>query len=327
MAFKTLSQYTTAERFEGKKEALMHLAYRKAMEKPLFNDIPFCTPRDIDPAGVNGAEIVKISYIEGITGSKVRKIGIEGTPINVVRKTETVELDAINSTYNIDRRQVKSQNEFNVTVVDNMKDATLSCADGVLAHLIKGKKGNDMAWNGLDYYFESGNALSGMDLTTPLTLTGGVVDEATALKFGSHLRKAINGMGMNKPTGVITTSEGLELLQAYNQVTHVGIKYIKVGDVEYNDFMGLKTYDMPNTYFDEAVLAKGIPFYFVRLKADKTGLVMVTKDGEVFDPIIPDMNKSNGRVYEGSNEIVCALVPCTTECASRCFVTVTASEG
>ena len=320
MAFKTLMQYTTAERFEGKQEARMHLAYRKAMTKPLFNLLPFCTPRDIDPAGVDGAELVKISYIDGLTGAKARKIGVEGTPLNVVRKTETVEMEAINSTFQIDRRQIKSANEFGPVVADNMNDATLSVADCLLQNLIKGKKGADWAWNGLDYYFEVGNALSGMDVTTVLSLTGGVVDSAAALKFGSHLRKAINGMGTNKPTAVITTTAGLELIQAYNQVTNVGIKYIKVGDVDYDDFMGLKACALSDEYFDETQLAKGIPFYFVRLTADKTGFVIVTKDGNIFDPIAPDMNKHDGRVYEGSNEMVCVPVPCTVECASRCFV-------
>ena len=320
MAFKTLSQYTTDERFNGKQEARMHLAYRKAMTKPLFNMLPFATPKDIDPAGVDGAELVKISYIDGLTGAKARKIGVNGTPINVVRQTETVEMEAINSTFEIDRRQIKSANEYTAVVNDNMNDATLSVAEGLLQNLIKGKKTADWAWNGLDYYFESGNALNGMDVATVLELTDGVIDRATANKFGTQLRKAINGMGVNAPNTVITTPSGLELIQSYNQETNVGIKYIKVGDVEYNDFMGLRVAVLPEAYFDDTQLAKGIPFYFVRLVADKTGLVIVTKDGNIFDPIAPDMSKSNKRVYEGSNEMVCVPVPCTTECASRCFV-------
>jgi hypothetical protein len=322
MAFKTLSQYTTDERFNGKQEARMHLAYRKAMTKPLFNMLPFATPKDIDPAGVDGAELVKISYIDGLTGAKARKIGVNGTPINVVRQTETVEMEAINSTFEIDRRQIKSANEYTAVVNDNMNDATLSVAEGLLQNLIKGKKTADWAWNGLDYYFESGNALNGMDVATVLELTDGVIDRATANKFGTQLRKAINGMGVNAPNTVITTPSGLELIQSYNQETNVGIKYIKVGDVEYNDFMGLRVAVLPEAYFDDTQLAKGIPFYFVRLVADKTGLVIVTKDGNIFDPIAPDMGKSNQRVYEGSNEMVCVPVPCTTECASRCFVKV-----
>ena len=326
MAFKTLSQYTTAERFEGKQEARMHLAYRKAMTKPLFNLLPFGTPRDIDPAGVDGAELVKVSYIEGLTGAKARKIGVEGTPLNVVRKSETVEMEAINSTFEIDRRQIKSTQEYGAVVADNMNDATLSVADGLLQNIIKGKKTANWAWNGLDYYFEDGNALSGMKITTPLTLTDGVVDTATALKFGAFIRKAINGMGVNKPTAVITTVEGKGLLQSYNAVTHQGIKDIKVGDVEYETCMGLAICDLPEAYFDEAILAQGIPFYFVRLTPDKTGFVIITKDGNIFDPIAPDMNKANGRVYEGSNEMVCCPVPCSVECASRCIVKVGA-EG
>jgi hypothetical protein len=320
MAFKMLQQYTTAERFEGKDEAKLFLSYRKAMTQPLFNLLPVCTPRDIDKAGVDGAELVKLSFIEGLTGAKSRAIGIEGTPINVVRQTETVEMAAINSTFQIDRRQIRSANEFAPVIKDNMDDATLSVIDCLLQNLIKGKKTADWAWNGLDYWFEDGNALSGMKITTPLELTDGVVDTASALKFGSHLRKAINGMGINKPNTVITTTAGLELIQAYNQITNQGIKYIKVGDVEYNEFMGLKACDLPEAYFDSAIIAEGIPFYFVRLVADKTGFVLVTKDGNIFDPISPDVNKANGRVYEGSNEMVCVPVPCTTECASRCLV-------
>lgn len=322
MAFKTLSEYTSAERFEGKHTAQMFLAYRKSMTKRLFNLLVFCTPRDIDPNGVNGAELVKVSWIDGLTGAMARKIGIEGKPLNVVRKSETLEMEAINSTFQIDRRQIKSSNEVASVLSDNMNDATLSVVDGLLRRLFKAKVSNGDAFNGLDYYFGEGNALSGMVVSNVLNLADGVVDSKTALQFGNHLRKAINGMGENKPTAVVTTSQGLELIQAYNQVTNVGIKYITVGDVEYTDFMGLTTCDMPEAYFSPEILEKGIPFYFLRLKKDKTGFVICTKDGEVFDPITPDMNKSDGRVYEGSNEMVCVPVPCTVECAAICYVKV-----
>jgi hypothetical protein len=322
MAFKKLSDYTATERFNGKQEAQMFLQYRKAMNKRLFNLLPFCKPRDIDPNGVDGAEVVKISWIDGLTGAKARKLGIEGTPINVVRQTATVEMEAINSTFEIDRRQIKSTNELPSVINDNMGDATLSVADGLLQRLFKARVANGDAFNGLDYYFEDGNALSGMSINTAINLPEGVVDSKSALQFGTGLRKAINGTGENKPTAVVTTTAGLELIQAYNQVTNVGIKYIKVGDQEYTDFMGLTTCDMADSYFAEEELAKGIPFYFLRLTKDKTGFVVVTKNGEIFDPIVPDVNKTNGRVLEGSNEMVCVPVPCTVECASRCFVTV-----
>lgn len=322
MAFKTLDQYTTEERFDGKQEARLHLAYRKAMNQPLFNALAFCTPTDIDPTGVNGAELVKVSYIDGLTGAKARKVGVEGTPINVVRKTETVEMEAINHTFNIDRRQIKSANEVNAVVNDNMNNATLSVADTLIQNLFKARKTTDWAWNGLDYYLEDGNALSGMAVKTVLILAEGVVDSASALKFGSHLRKAINGMGVNKPNIVVTTLNGLELIQAYNQVTNVGIKYITVGDVQYTEFMGLTAIALPDEYFDEAVLNGNDVFYFIRSVADKTGFVICTKDGQIFDPISPDMDKHDGRVYEGSNEMVCVPIPCTVECASRCFVKV-----
>ena len=326
MAFKGLKDYTTAERFNGKQEARMHLAYRKSMKNKFFNLLVFCKPKDIDPNGVDGAELVRISWIDGLTGAKARKIGIEGEPINVVRKTETIEMDAFNSTYEIDRRQIKSAQEIPSVLKDNADDATLSCVELMVDKVFKAKVTKGDAFNGLDYYFEEGNALSGMNVSTVLNLDEGIVDSKTALQFGNHLRKALNGMGSNKATAVVTTQRGLELIQAYNQVTNVGIKYIKVNDEEYTDFMGLNTCDMADSFFDEEVLAKGIPFYFIRLVKDKTGFVIVTKDGTIFDPIVPNLAKkledADGRVYQGSNEIVCAPVPCTIECASRCFVTV-----
>lgn len=318
MAFKNLKDYTSAERFEGKQMAQMNLAYRKAMVKPLFNRLIFCTPKDIDPSGVNGAELVKITYIDGLTGASTRKIGVEGKPVNVVRKSETVEMDALNSTFEVDRRQYKSAAEYSAVVNDNMNDATLSVAEALLSNIIKGRKGAELAWNGLGYYFEVGNALAHMSMSTVLE-TAGIVDSASALKFGNHLRKAINAMGVNKPTDVWTTSEGLELIQAYNQITNQGIRYIKVGDVDYTDFMGLAVSVLPDEYMDTADAGK-IPFYFVRLAKDKTGFNIITKDGTIFDPIVPDFNKIDGRVAQGSNEMVCVPVPCSIECAARCYV-------
>ena len=60
MAFKQLSEYTSSERFDGKQEASMHLAYRKANMVPGFNLLTFGKPSDIDPAGVDGAELPQI---------------------------------------------------------------------------------------------------------------------------------------------------------------------------------------------------------------------------------------------------------------------------
>lgn len=323
MAFKKLEDYTTEERYEGKEEARMFLAYRKAMSKRLFNLLTFCKPTDIDPAGVDGAMLVKISYIEGLTGAKARKLGVEGEPLNVVRKSETVEMEIINSTFTLDRQQIKSSKELPAVINDNMNDATLSVADEILLRFFKAKKANGDKFNGLDYYFEDGNALSGMQIKTVLNLAEGVVDSKTALQFGTLLRKAINGMGQNKPNVLVTTTQGLELIQAYNQVTNIGNKYITVGDQEYTDFMGIKTCDMPNEYFsDESIADNKIPFTFLRSTKDKTGVVICTPNGEVFDPLVPDMSKHDGRVYEGSNESVCVPIPLTVECASRCFVTV-----
>lgn len=323
MAFKKLCDYTTDERFNGKDTAIaqLALAYRKATMVHGFNLLTFCAPSDISPEAVDGAELVKLSFIDELSGAQRRKIGVEGTPLNVVRKTELIEMDALNSTFQIDRRQLKGR-ESSLVINDNMNDATLSCCQAVMLNLFKGRKGADLNWNGLDYYFESGNSLSGMSIEAPKAVVGGVVDQASALQFGSHLRKVINAFGVNKPNVVFTTSKGLELIQAYNQVTNVGIKYINVNDVLYTDFMGLTTCDLPESYFDATQLEKGIPFYFVRFAADKSGCVFVTKTGEVFDPIVPDMSKNDGRVYNGSNEIVTALAPLTTECAGRCFVTV-----
>lgn len=320
MAFKGLPDYTTDERLEGKQKARMHLAYRKANMVHGVNTLVFCEPTDIDPAGVNGAELIKVSYIDGLTGAKRRKLGIEGEPLNVVRSTETIEMDAFNSTFSIDRRQIKSANEGATVIADNMNDATLSVCQALMQNLFKGKKGTDLSWNGLDYYFETGNALSGMDVKTVLKLSGGVTDQATAIKFGDHLRKTINGMGVNRPNFVYTTMDGLSAVQTYNQITLAGVKYVKVGDEEYDSVLGVAVCALPDEYFDSTVLAKGIPFYFVRNVKDKTGFVIVTKDGTIFDPVVPDLSKGEGRVHTGSNEIVCAPVPCTVECAARCIV-------
>lgn len=330
MAFKRLKDYTTQERFDGKDEAQMFLSYRKAITVDLFNMLVFCSPRDIDPTGRDGAEVVRTTYIDGLQDANIREIGVEGTPINITRKADTIVMEAYNRTYEVDRRQVRSSAELPSVIADNANDATLGVARAVVKNMFQASKTKGNSYDGLDALFDEGGLLSGMNFATPLELTNGVTSASTALIFGNFLRKAINAMGQNRPNTVVTTSAGLELIQAYNQVTNVGIKYIKVGDTEYTDFMGLPTVNLANEYFSADVLKTGIPFYFLRFVQDKTGLVFLTTDGNIFDPVAPDFNKTNGRVAQGSNEIVGALCPCTTECASRCFINIvneTQGEG
>ena len=329
MAFKKLSEYTNQERFNGKASARLHLAYRKSMEVPFFNMLTFCTPKDVDSTASNGSEHVIISYIKGLTPSQRRKVGLEGQPLNVVRDTVTFIMDCINNTYQVDRRQYRSASEFTAVVADNANDATLSITDEFISKFFKAKKvENEWNWDGLDRFFEQGGALAHMDIKTPLELKGGVTTHAAALKFGELMRRAINGMGSkSKPTCICTTAEGLNLIQAYNQITNVGIKYIKIGDVDYTDFMGIPVCDLSDEVYDETLLAEGTPFYFLRMVKDKTGLVVLTPDGKIFDPIAPDMNSGDGhRVKSGSNEMVCCPVPLTYECAARVRVKVTPEE-
>lgn len=328
MAFKRLKDYTQSERFEGKDTAAMFLAYRKAMNVDLFNMLVFCSPRDIDPTGRDGAEVVRTSYIDGLQDANIRSIGVEGTPVNITRKSSTLVMEAYNRTYEVDRRQARSSAELPSVIADNANDATLGVSRAVIKNMFQATTtGGANSYDGLDALFDTGGLLSGMNFATPLTLTNGVTSGGSALIFGNFLRKAINAMGMNRPNIVVTTSAGLELIQAYNQVTNVGIKYIKIGDQEYTDFMGLPTVNLADEYFSETTLETGIPFYFIRSVKDRTGLVFLTTDGNIFDPVAPDFSKTTGRVAQGSNEIVGALCPCTTECASRCFVTVTNNTG
>lgn len=322
MAFKKLSDYTTNERFDGREEARIQLALRKALNIAAFNTFVFCQPTDVDPLGKSGAELVKISYIDELSGASTRKLGVEGKPVNIVRKTEKVELGAINSAFDIDRRQYKSQLEAQGVINDNMNNATQSVAYELVNRFFTATIGDEheSEWNGLNYYFNSGNALDGMNNTVALTLASGIETREDALKFGKHIRKSINSMGVNKPNFVYTNAAGLELIQSYNVIMNLGIKNTKIGDVDYEEFMGVTAVQVP-----EGALGEGTNeavFVFARCVKDKTGLVVITSSENIFDPIMPDFDKVNGRVAQGSNEIVCAPVPLTTECAARCRVTL-----
>nr|DAG15960.1 MAG TPA: hypothetical protein [Caudoviricetes sp.] len=328
MAFKGLSDYTNKELLAGgtPEEAQLYLAYRKAQLIYGLNTLVFGATTDIDPAGVSGSRIVKVSYIDGLTGATGRKIGQKGKSVNVVRSTETVEMSTFNSTFDVDRTQTRTANENSRVIADNMNDCTYSVAQLFLQNLFKGKIGDDigngvtLAWNGIDYYFGAGKALHDMDNATPLALPGGVTDQASAIKFGTHLGNSINKMGVNTFTEVWTTSAGLSQIQAYNLITNAGIRYVKVGDTEYMEFMGKRVVAVPDSYFDSTLLTKGIPFYFIRSVKDKTGFAVITLDGKIFDPLVPKLLFNNDRVEQGSNEMTCVPVPCTTECVARCLV-------
>lgn len=337
MAFKGLSDYTNKELLAGgtPEEAQLYLAYMKALLVYGFSELVFASVTDIDPTGVNGSRILKISYIDGLTGATGRKIGQNGKAVNVVRSTKTVEMTTLSSSFNVDRVQMKTANENNRLIADNMNDCTLSVAQLFMKTLFKGKIGDDigngvtLAYDGIDEMLKTGNILADMDNKTILKLPGGIEDKATSNKFGKHMFSTINKMGANKPTHVVTTFAGADQFVAYNMNANAGIHYIEVGDIKYLDFAGIKVVALPDEYFSSETLAKGIPFYFMRNVKDKTGFAVVTLDGKIFDPLVPKLLFNNGRVEEGSNEMTCVPVACSAECVSRCFVdtsVATASE-
>lgn len=327
-----LNTLTTAQLQEGSNPPLLVLGARTAVQNELFNMFDmtqdgFATISEIAP-GQSGGQIIKVVYRDENTGAAFRKIGEEYTPKNVTQKSELYEQKllggAFNYDYAMDRFSAANATTRAYWLADQINDKVESIINGFANSIIKGKVADDpLSVNGLDYYLSAGQSLANMSDNNVLEIaTSTLHTYEGASKFEEKIRVNINKMKGAAPNVIITTEDGKTALQTVNRTLNKGIMLIKYGSIEYYQFLGLNIIALPDSYFDEDELAKGIPFYMTRV-GRKGVSVVIPDDGQII-AIKPPKFATGKLVEVGSCEMSYVPVIQSIYCVSRCYIDIVA---
>lgn len=341
MAVKKLADFTTAENFAGREQAKIFLGYRKLMEHPLLNLIPFSEPRDLDPAATKGTRLVNIAYLEDVKDIQARDIGKEPVAKNVSRHTGTLEMTILTDAYDIDRQQLLIPSERAEVIGDNVLASTEVIGRAIVQAFLSAKKGtavnstvNATEWkhDGLHEYFKTGKALAGMTDDTPKDFTAGMQSTADAKKFFEVIAAMKNKVskGVVSPTDLvwIATPGVVNLIDAYNFWLGVNSNTVQFGAGIYKTLMNSPVVQVENAELPTDVTAIGESLVLARVGRNKRSLSMLHPYADILDILTPslpngaDALHGDKRVYGGSVEAISALAVPATDCAARAFFTL-----
>lgn len=341
MAVKKLADFTTAENFTGRDQAKMFLGYRKLMENPLLNLLPFSEPRDIDPAATKGSRLVNMAFLEDVKDIQARDIGKEPVAKNVARKTESLEMTILTDAYEIDRQQLLIPTERAEVIGDNVLASTEVVGRAIVQAFLSAKKGdavnssiNATTWkhDGIHEYFKTGKALAAMTNDTPVDMSTGMNSQADAKKFFEVIAEMKNKVsrGVASPTDLvwIATPGVVNLIDAYNFWLGVNSNNIQFGAGVYKTLMNSPVVQVEDTDLPSDVTAIGESLVLARVGKNKRSLSMIHPYAEILDILTPslpngaDALNGDSRVYGGSVECISALAVPDVTSAARSFFTL-----
>jgi hypothetical protein len=341
MAIKKLADFTTSENFTGREQARVFLGYRKMMEHPLLNLIPFSEPRDLDPGATKGSRLVNMAYLDDVKDIQARDIGKEPVAKNISRKTDTIEMTILTDAYEIDRQQLLIPEERAEVIGDNVLASTEVVGRAIVQAFLSAKKGeivnstvNTTTWkhDGLHEYFKPGKALADMTDDTPVDFTSGMGSTADAKKFFEVIAGMKNKVskGVVAPTDLVwvATPGVVNLIDAYNFWLGVNSNTIQFGAGVYKTLMNSPVVQVENSEVPSDVSAIGESLVLARVGKNKRSLSIIHPYAQILDILTPSLPNSadalNGdsRVYGGSVETIGALAVGATDSAARAFFTL-----
>jgi len=269
--------------------------------------------------------------------AEFRRIGEEYTVSNSEPKYVTLTLKLLGKEFSTDRALAKAFSN-NPGALDNWTEQQIgqkinSIINGFCKYFIQGNSTTDpKQFDGLQVYFTKH---AGQVNNTPLTLAGGLT-QANALSVEQFMNEAIAKV-VDAPTCVITNRlKGKPFLQAVESNRGRGYNKVKVGDLEYNSFMGLPIVDLEDADFPAEMTDIGIPFIFAKF-AEVDGIRVAVpmnvgaNASAVIDIVRPQVGKDAGGqsvfVKNGGVEIMCVPVIEDPYCAALCYVKETEAAG
>lgn len=341
MAIKKLADFTTAENFAGREQAKIFLGYRKMMEHPLLNLIPWSEPRDLDPGATKGSRLVNLAFLEDVKDIQARDIGKEPVAKNVSRHTDTLEMTILTDAYEIDRQQLLIPSERAEVISDNVMASTEVVGRAIVQGFLSAKKGtqvnstiNTTTWkhDGLHEYFKTGKALENMTDDTPVSFTSGMNSQADAKKFFEVIadmrNKVSKGVVAETDLVWIGTPGVINLIDAYNFWLGVNSNTVKFGAGVYKTLMNSPVVQVESSELPSDVTAIGESLVLARVGRNKRSLSMLHPYADILDILTPSIPNSaealhgDKRVYGGSVEAIGALAVPAVDCAARAFFTL-----
>lgn len=269
--------------------------------------------------------------------AEFRRIGEEYEVSNSEPKYVTLTLKLLGKEFSTDRALAKAFSN-NESALDNWTDAQIaekinSVINAFCKYFIQGNSTTDAKqFDGLQVYFTKH---AGQKNDTPLTLVGGLT-QANALSVEQFMNEAIAKV-VDAPTCVLTTRlKGKPFLQAVESNRGRGYAKVKVGDLEYNSFMGLPIVALEDADFPAEMTDLGIPFIFCKF-AEVNGIRVAVpmniaaNAAAVIDIVRPRVGKDGAGdsvfVTKGGVELMCVPVIEDPYCAALCFVKETEAAG
>lgn len=265
--------------------------------------------------------------------AKGRKIGENFEPDNQVATPTYITLKALGGSFEAD---IINKLAFSNSpgAVDNWVESQIALKlDGLKRTFAKWFLGGDSEtddhqFDGMGKYFKK---FPNQVNENALELNGGLT-QANALSVQAYFNEAISAM-TETPNVIITTKRGgAPMLATLEQAMHSGIMRVKIGDNEYDHFMGIPVVGLPEELWPADMLAKGTPFLFAKL-AERNGIrcMLPINVGSSISSIIhivrPNFETTGKAVNEGYVQMLTALAAVDPYAAALCYVKQGAAGG
>lgn len=266
----------------------------------LFNIMEF-TPLGMG-TGTGNLAASYVKYDDAV-GADFRGLGEEYDADNANPEPKTVYLKALGGSYTVDRitdRALKNGG-INVFREQQVAQKANSIKNGFAKYFISGDSStNPKAFNGVykgvvAEYPEQENKIAH-------ALPGGLTND-NAIGLEQHFNDVISLMNV-EPNAVITTRKGASLAKTLNAHRNMFTGVVEIGDVKYNQLMGLPIVTVEESYFPVGKTAIGVPFVFVYIADDTKGIrAGIPIDGQVVNITDPE-DGSGTMIKEGAVEMI-----------------------
>lgn len=288
----------------------------------LFNLMEF------KPLGVGtGTGNIAADYVQysDNDGADFRGMGEEYEQNNATPEPKTVYLKALGGSYGVDNMTSRALKNGGIDVFkeQQVQQKANQIKNGFAKNFISGDiSTNPKAFNGVYKAVITDNPAQ--EDTNPFPLINGL-NKDNALELEMHFNELMSLMNV-EPNVVITTRKGAAIAKTLNAYRNMSTDTVEVGDVKYNQLMGIVIVQVEESYFPAAKIELGVPYIFGYIADDEKGIKAgIPIDGQVLNIVDPE--SGNGTmVKEGAVEMVTAPIFCNPKSVAIGYVDPNAAE-
>lgn len=287
----------------------------------LFNIMEFVPNGMGMGMGNIAASYVQYSEEEGVDAA-FRAIGEEYDTANVTPEPKVVHLKNLGGAYQVDRTTTRALKNGGIDVFREQQAAQKAnlIKNAFAKAFISGDTSvNPKAFNGVYKAVISENP--SQENTKAFDLSEGLkVENSIGLEL--HFNEAVGKMNV-EPNIVITTRKGAALAKTLNAYRNMFTGVVEIGEVKYNQLMGVPIITVEDNYFPSNKTDIGIPFIFAYISDDERGIkAAIPEDGTVLDIVEPELGDGT-LVKTGAMEILTVPIFSNPKSVSVCYVDMT----